>query len=66
MLYAFWGSPIEVAVTNVPLASSYSAVTGQVIGVPSFARVVNSAVRKLWKTATTAGGRGTVYRLMGG
>src|SRR5262245_60952563 len=57
LLSAFCASALEVVTTKRPCSASKNGSVGQVIGVPSFARVLNSQVRTAWKTAMTSAGR---------
>src|ERR1700736_6387098 len=58
ILNALSGRPIEVVVMNWPVDGRKNGSIGQVIGVPSAARVENSQVRNSRKTASTSAGIG--------
>jgi hypothetical protein len=58
MLNALSGRPIEVVVMKWPVAARKNGSIGQVIGVPSAARVENSQVRNSRNTASTSAGIG--------
>jgi hypothetical protein len=58
MLKALSGKPIDVVVMNCPVSARQKGSIGQVIGVPSAARVENSQVRNSRKTASTSAGIG--------
>src|ERR1700738_1509713 len=60
ILNALSGRPIEVVVMNWPVDGRKNGSIGQVIGVPSAARVENSQVRNSRKTASTSAGIGRV------
>src|ERR1700730_15392196 len=58
ILNALSGRPIEVVGLNWPVDARKNGSIGQVIGVPSAARVENSQVRNSRKTASTSAGIG--------